>query len=84
MMVAEIIGGWMFNSMSLLADGWHMSSHAWLLKDEHGRDHHNHETHAHHHHDLNQRSVYLHVVADAATSVLAILVPTGGKVWGAS
>ena len=28
MMVAEIIGGWWFNSMALLADGWHMSTHA--------------------------------------------------------
>ncbi|MDO5102055.1 MAG: cation diffusion facilitator family transporter, partial [Lautropia sp.] len=27
-MVAEIAGGWIFNSMALLADGWHMSSHA--------------------------------------------------------
>ena len=28
MMVIEIIAGWWFNSMALLADGWHMSSHA--------------------------------------------------------
>ena len=31
MMVAEIAGGWWFNSMALLADGWHMSSHALAL-----------------------------------------------------
>ena len=31
MMVAEIAGGWIFNSMALLADGWHMSSHALAL-----------------------------------------------------
>ena len=30
-MVAEIIGGWVYNSMALLADGWHMSSHAIAL-----------------------------------------------------
>ena len=28
MMVVEIVAGWWFNSMALLADGWHMSSHA--------------------------------------------------------
>ncbi|MBS1154273.1 MAG: putative cobalt/cadmium/zinc transporter [Proteobacteria bacterium] len=169
MMVAEIAGGWAFNSMALLADGWHMSSHAlalglsvlayaaarryardarfafgtwkievlggytsaillvmvaglmlyqsierlisptpihydqaiaiamvgllvnlacaWLLKGNHGHDHHHahhdHGGHEHHHHDLNQRAAYLHVVADAATSVLAILALIGGKFWGA-
>ena len=28
MMVVEIVAGGWFNSMALLADGWHMSSHA--------------------------------------------------------
>lgn len=173
MMVAEIAGGWVFNSMALLADGWHMSSHAlalglsvlaygaarrfaadarfafgtwkmevlagytsalllimvaglmlyqsverlispstihydqaiaiaivgllvnlacaWLLKDGHGHSHGSHhapdghEHHSHgHHHDLNLRSAYVHVIADAATSVLAIVALIGGKVWGAS
>jgi cation diffusion facilitator family transporter len=28
MMFIEIVAGWWFNSMALLADGWHMSSHA--------------------------------------------------------
>ena len=27
MMVVEITTGWLFNSMALLADGWHMASH---------------------------------------------------------
>lgn len=27
-MVCEIVAGWWFNSMAVLADGWHMSSHA--------------------------------------------------------
>lgn len=31
MMVVEIVGGWIYNSMALLADGWHMSSHALAL-----------------------------------------------------
>lgn len=174
MMVAEIVGGYMFNSMALLADGWHMSSHAlalglavlaygaarryandgrfafgtwkievlggytsalflagvaalmlyesvqrlmfpatihydqaiaiaavgllvnlacaWLLKDGHhghdhghGHDHHHGHDHGHEHgSDLNLRSAYLHVVADAATSVLAIIALFGGKLWGAA
>ena len=173
MMVAEIGGGWFYNSMALLADGWHMSSHAlalglsvlayraarhfardhrfsfgtwkievlggftsalllvgvaglmlfesvfrlldpspihyqqaiaialvgllvnlacaWLLKDDHGHHHHHHGHHDHHHEhddhhghqDLNLRAAYIHVLADAATSVLAILALTGGMLWGA-
>lgn len=31
MMVVEIIGGWWFNSMAVLADGWHMGTHALAL-----------------------------------------------------
>lgn len=163
MMVGEIFGGWFYNSMALLADGWHMSSHvlalglsvfayrlarrlthdkrfafgtwkieimggytsaifligvaglmlyqstqrlitpiqihydqaiaiavgglvvnllcAWLLKDGHHHEHSHDHSHNHHHQDLNLRSAYLHVVADAATSVLAIIALFGGKFW---
>ena len=31
MMVVEIIGGSIFGSMALVADGWHMSTHAGAL-----------------------------------------------------
>lgn len=31
MMVGEIVGGTMFGSMALLADGWHMATHAVAL-----------------------------------------------------
>src|SRR5262245_33423866 len=31
MMVAEIVGGTLFGSMALVADGWHMSTHAAAL-----------------------------------------------------
>lgn len=175
-MVVEIGSGWWFNSMALLADGFHMSSHAiaiglsafayaaarrhaedsryafgtWKVEvlggfasaifllvvvalmvvgsidrlfapspiryeeamaiaglglavnllsafilgnaHHHGhghRDHHQHlgeHQHGHGHggeaDDLNLRSAYVHVVADAATSVLALLALAGGWRYG--
>ena len=36
------------------------------------------------HEDLNLRAAYAHVLADAATSVLAIAALIAGKFWGAS
>jgi cation diffusion facilitator family transporter len=59
---------------------------AWLLSSgdsSHGHGHAGHD-HGHHHHDLNLRSAYLHVLADAVTSVLAIAALIGGKYFGAS
>jgi len=160
MMVVEIAGGWWYNSMALLADGWHMSSHAlalglsafayvaarhyahdvrfafgtWkievlagytsaillvciaaimvlssierLLSPQSihyqeamfvagvglvvnlvcayilGDAHEHHDDDHHHHQDLNLRSAYLHVIADAATSVLAIIALAGGWLYG--
>ena len=171
MMVVEIAAGWWFNSMALLADGWHMSSHAvaiglsamayatarryakdprfafgtWKIEilggfasaifllggavmmvvgsverivspqpiqyqeaiviavlglavnvlcalilgkahhHDHGHSHGHDHGHVHHHgdhHDLNLKSAYLHVIADAATSVLAIVALVGGWIYG--
>ncbi|WP_413877095.1 CDF family Co(II)/Ni(II) efflux transporter DmeF [Albidovulum sp.] len=184
MMVAEIAAGTVFGSMALLADGWHMSTHAsallitalayryarrharnprftfgtgklgdlaafgsatvlaivalligweslarlrspvpisfdeailvavvglvvnlvsaWLLKDDpdhhhgHGHHHHQHHDHAHDHHDHdhgkpaaragrrdnNLRAAYLHVLADALTSVMAIVALLAGRSYG--
>jgi cation diffusion facilitator family transporter len=173
MMVAEIIGGTIFGSMALVADGWHMSTHAgalaiaalayrfarhhahderfgfgtgklgelagysssivlamvalligyesalrlinpvpigfdqaiaiaavglivnlasaWLLHDGGSRNHHNHDdshnrnqarSRHHHHHDHNLRAAYLHVLADAMTSVLAIAALLAGRFSG--
>lgn len=169
-MAVEIAAGWWYGSMALLADGWHMSSHAvaigitvlayaaarrlandhrfafgtwkievlggfasaWLLlgvaalmlvasvdryfdpqpiryreavfvavlglvvnlvcawilaRGGHDHGHHHghsdeHDHHEHQHGDMNLRSAYLHVLADALTSVLAILALLGGWVWG--
>jgi cation diffusion facilitator family transporter len=170
MMVVEIVTGWWFNSMALLADGLHMSSHAlaiglsafaygaarryagdarfafgtWKIevlagfasaifllgvaalmvigsvehllrpapiaytdaiviaglglavntacalilgkaqhhcdKQEQGPAQHDHGRRQHH--DLNLKSAYVHVIADAATSVLAISALAGGMLFG--
>jgi cation diffusion facilitator family transporter len=188
MMVVEIVAGTIYGSMALVADGWHMSTHAaamlisalayfyarrharnprftfgtgklgdlagfasaiilalialligwesllrlanpipidfgqaivvaviglvvnlasaWLLKDDHhhgGRHHHHghhhhdhgphhdHDAHHEHHHrdhsraggrDNNLRAAYLHVLADALTSVLAIAALLAGSAYG--
>ncbi len=37
----------------------------------------------HHHHDHNLKAAYLHVLADALTSLLAIIALMAGKYWGA-
>lgn len=173
-MVVEIGAGWWFNSMALLADGWHMSSHAvaiglstfayaaarryahdarfafgtWKIEvlggfasalfllgvaalmvvgslerlwspapihyreaivvgvlglivnlvcarllggahhhhgdaHSHGAHDHDHDHHPHAHgEDLNLKSAYVHVLADAATSVLAIVALVGGWLYG--
>ena len=52
---------------------------AFLLKDEH--HHHDHGDHQHHH-DHNLRAAYLHVLADALTSLLAIIALVSGKYFG--
>jgi cation diffusion facilitator family transporter len=54
---------------------------AWLLKDNHAHDHHHHNHHDHHQ-DLNLRSAYVHVLADALTSVTAIVALLSGKYFG--
>ena len=185
MMVAEILAGTVYGSMALVADGWHMSTHAgamliaalaysyarrhardprftfgtgklgdlagfasaivlalialligwesfvrlanpvsisfeqaiavavagllvnllsaWLLRDDHGHHHHghahshahphdhdrhdhdhdhDHRGHDHHTRDNNLRAAYLHVLADALTSVLAIAALLLGRSYG--
>jgi cation diffusion facilitator family transporter len=167
MMAAEIIGGIIFGSMALVADGLHMSTHAaalliaalaynfarhrahdprftfgtgkfgdlagftsaivlamiamligwesvgrllhpipiafdeaipiaflglgvnlvsaWLLRDEHDdhpRDAEDHPDHHHRHDDLNLRAAYVHVLADAAVSILAVVGLVTARAWG--
>lgn len=48
-----------------------------------GQDHHHSHSHSHsHEHDHNLRSAYLHVLADALTSLLAIFALLAGKYLG--
>jgi cation diffusion facilitator family transporter len=55
---------------------------AFLLKeDPHHHAHEHHGSHSHQH-DLNLRAAYLHVLADAFTSCLAIAALTSGKFFG--
>lgn len=53
---------------------------ALLLKERHrhGDDH----QHVHSHHDQNLKAAYVHVIADALTSVLAIIALVFGKYYG--
>jgi len=57
---------------------------ALLLKDHHHHKHvHDYEQDpVHHHHDHNLRAAYLHVLADALTSVLAIIALVSAKFYG--
>ena len=64
---------------------------AWLLgrgtkpQRAHGHDGHAHDHghgHGHHHHDHNFSAAYVHVIADAFTSVLAIVALAGGLFAG--
>jgi len=68
---------------------------AWLLRDQHEHGHHGH-SHGHDHdhdhdhqheraaqgRDLNRHAAFIHVLADALTSVAAIVALLGGLLWG--
>ncbi|MBV8537344.1 MAG: CDF family Co(II)/Ni(II) efflux transporter DmeF [Alphaproteobacteria bacterium] len=57
--------------------------HAHDHDDDHDHDHERHDhDHAHDHTDHNLRSAYVHVLADAFTSLTAIVALTGGRFLG--
>jgi len=67
--------GLLVNGVSIFMLGEHhhdMESH----------DHQHAHEHSHHHHDHNLRSAYLHVLADALTSLLAIFALLAAKYFG--
>ena len=68
-------------SVFILGDGDHHHHHH---HHDHGGGHsHSHDhDHGHHHHDHNLRAAYLHVLADALTSVLAIVALLAAKYFG--
>jgi cation diffusion facilitator family transporter len=55
---------------------------AWLLGEHHHHEHEDHQHHEHEHVDHNLRAAYIHVLADALTSVLAIAALGGGLLYG--
>lgn len=57
---------------------------AFILQDHHSHNHSYEHGHGHHHHDHNLRAAYFHVLADALTSLLAIIALFAGKYigWG--
>ena len=54
---------------------------ALILKDDHSHGHSHDHSHSHGH-DNNMRAAYVHVLADAATSVLAIVALAAGYYFG--
>jgi cation diffusion facilitator family transporter len=78
--------GLIVNGASVLILGQHHhSEHAKDLPnqlDTHDHDHNGGQHGHHHHHDHNLVSAYLHVLADALTSLLAIFALLGAKYFG--
>lgn len=87
-LVVNLVSAWLLSSGTHGHGHDHGHAHGHERGHGHGHEHgHAHEQEraagAHSHaHDLNLRSAYLHVVADAATSVLAIAALAGGKFFG--
>ena len=72
-------------SAFLLHQGGHDHGHSHGHSHGHGHGHGHGHTHHHHTHDTrdnNLRSAYFHVLADALTSVLAILGLLAGRAYG--
>ena len=62
----------------------HDHGHAHDHDHDHQHDAHGHEGKGEKVRDLNKHAAYIHVLTDAATSVLAILALAGGMLWGAA
>lgn len=82
--IAVAVVGLLVNLVSalLLRDHEHEDGHGHEHEHEHEGGHGHEDAHAHEHHDHNLRGAYLHVLADALTSVLAIGALVAGKYLG--
>ncbi|WP_341486347.1 CDF family Co(II)/Ni(II) efflux transporter DmeF [Pararhizobium sp. A13] len=79
-MVAVV--GLLVNIVSaLLLSGGHTHGHQNAGHD-HRHDHNHNHSHGAHHHDNNMRAAFVHVIADALTSVLAIAALLSGRYLG--
>jgi len=70
-LVVNVLSIWLLHGRG---DKHHEHDHG----HDHSHDHHHHD----HHHDHNLRAAYLHVAADALTSVFAIVALIAGKFFG--
>lgn len=78
-LVVNLASAWLLSRGNEPAQPHHGHGHG------HGHDHghgHGHAAHSPHHHDHNFSAAYLHVLADALTSVLAIAALAGGAWFG--
>ena len=82
--IIAVIGLGVNIASALLLSGGHHHHHHGNGHDHHGHDHHHGHGHGHagHSADNNLRSAYVHVLADALTSVLAISALLAGRYLG--
>ncbi len=81
-LVVNLLSAWLLRDQPELhghSHGGHGHSHPHDESTHGAASHHHHHSHGH---DLNLRSAYLHVLADAATSLLAIFALSCGKFFG--
>ena len=78
-LAVNLVSGWLLHEEHPAA-----AAHSHAEGHRHGpHDHHHHHHHHHDHHaDHNLRAAYVHVMADAAVSVLAVVGLTAGRFLG--
>lgn len=82
-LIVAVIGLVVNGASALLLGHGHNHEHG--PGDDHHHHHHHEHDHDHgHHHDHNLRAAYLHVLADALTSILAIFALLAGKYGNAN